>query len=470
MKRTYFTMLLALTTMMVSAQQTEHIKRDAALYMADSLKLDSMYHYWNHFVEEHPKDEVAWRNLYEIYDTYEKRYLVNHKNYQTGEEIFEAELKMRRKTGVMMRMEQAIPDSYTFNYCAFDCDYEWLKYENPDDIPDSLSSHYANRAIELLHDNVARYDYEEWAGYLMSNLDTVRLTRVLTRFYESGLYPADELQYHYNELQGMDEGAVYLGQHYDNVIGKLILQLVKGVHRDKILYNEASVINYSPFLNGCIQQMGLSPQIADSLRRNHQDFKGLERLLRYILANVKRPVYLSSNSISRLLFGDGVPEDLKQYLYNEGLTIRYSAKPYDNLRVKRRNVEERYLLDYLRFSFRPDSDRRYNYLSFNYLILLKDLLPYYKTNNPDRFRWLNHLYHDVLAQMEDEGFVIGTTVFNIHKKEDHRGVHYEVEEGTVKPNKSFTGLYGNAKKEGLKYLTGEPIETHVILETEPIKE
>ena len=113
-------------------------------------------------------------------------------------------------------------------------------------MPDTLSTHYANRVIELIPDNAARYDYEEWAGYLMSNLDTVRLTRLLTKFYENGLYPADELQYHYNELQGMDEGAVYLGQHNGNVIGKLILQLVKGVHRDKILYNEASVINYSP--------------------------------------------------------------------------------------------------------------------------------------------------------------------------------------------------------------------------------
>ena len=474
MKRIKMTLLIAFMMMTgVSVGQTEQIRRDAALYMADSLKLDSMYNYWNHFTIEHPKDEVAWRNLYEVYNTYENRFLVNSKHYKTGDELFEAQLQMRRKVGFMSRMEQAIPDSYTFNYCAYDCSYEWLKYENPDDMPDTLSTHYANRVIELIPDKAARYDYEEWAGYLMSNLDTVRLTRLLTKFYENGLYPADELQYHYNELQGMDEGAVYLGQHNGNVIGKLILQLVKGVHRDKILYNEASVINYSPFLSGCIRRMGLSPQIADSLRRNLHDFKGLERLLRYIFANVKRPVYLSSNSISMLLFGEGVPDDLKQYLYNEGLTIRYSPKPYDNLSVKRRNVEERYLLDYLRFSFRPETDRRNSYLSFHYLILLKDLLPYYKTNNTDRFRWLNRLYHDVLAQMEaeDEGFLLGNKVFNIHKVENEQGVHYEVEEGTVRYNESFTGLYGKfSKKDGLHYLTGEPIPTHVILKTEPVKD
>ena len=339
MKRAFFTIILAAAALVGASAQTaverlsdpslRLIKSD--VWSLDTLQLDSLYDYRNDYVLAHPKNEQAWRNLFEISNERSVRFWGN----------MEGARAYKQQKNVVGRMEEAIPDSYTFNYCAYDCSYEWLKYENPDDMPDTLSTHYANRVIELIPDKAARYDYEEWAGYLMSNLDTVRLTRLLTKFYENGLYPADELQYHYNELQGMDEGAVYLGQHNGNVIGKLILQLVKGVHRDKILYNEASVINYSPFLSGCIQRMGLSPQIADSLRRNHHDFKGLERLLRYIFANVKRPVYLSSNSISMLLFGEGVPDDLKQYLYNEGLTIRYSAKPYDNLSVKRRNVEER---------------------------------------------------------------------------------------------------------------------------------
>lgn len=476
MKRTIITMLVVVIAVAgASAQQTEHINRNS-YFGADSLRLDSMYNHWNGYVKEHPKDEVAWRNLYDIYEWYEYKYLVNSKYFRTADDLFEAQLKMRRKVGLMERMEQAIPDSYTFNYCAYDCDYEWQKYDNPDDIPDSISYHYANLAIELLPKTAERNDYETWASYLINELDTVRLTHLLTRYFESGLYPANELQYHYNELQGMDEGAIYIGQHNGNIIGKLILQLVKGVHRDKILYNEVAAANGSPLFKACIQQMGLSVETADSLC--HGGPKGLERVLRYIFDNAQLPIYLSSNSISLLLMGEGVPDDLKQYLYNEGLTIRYSKTPYDNLSVKRRNVEERYMLDYLRFSFRPDSDKRMSDLSFHYLILLQNLLSYYKNNNPERFRWLNHLYHDVLAQMEadNEGFVIGNNVFKIRKVEDGQGTHYEVEEGTVRPNESFVGLYGKGEKDaqgkplGLRYATGESIPTHVILKTEPIKE
>ena len=72
---------------------------------------------------------------------------------------------------------------------------------------------------------------------------------------------------------------------------------------------------------------------------------------------------------------------------------------------------------------------------------------------------------------EGEGFLLGNKAFNIHKVENEQGVHYEVEEGTVRYNESFTGLSGKvSKKDGLKYLTGEPIPTHVILKTEPVKD
>ena len=98
MKRIMMTLLIGFMMMTgANAGQTEQIVRGAALYMADSLKLDSMYNYWNRYTLEHPKDEVAWLNLYEVYNEYEYRFLVNHKNYKTGKEISDAQEQMRRK-------------------------------------------------------------------------------------------------------------------------------------------------------------------------------------------------------------------------------------------------------------------------------------------------------------------------------------------------------------------------------------
>jgi len=80
-------------------------------------------------------------------------------------------------------------------------------------------------------------------------------------------------------------------------------------------------------------------------------------------------------------------EPWKQNLYNEGLLLKYSQKPYNNLDVKRRNVEERYMMEYLLVSFRPEwtSGQR---LSANYAVLLADLLPYYAKHDQKRYDWL----------------------------------------------------------------------------------
>ena len=64
-------MLVVLAMMTAaSAQGTELIGRGTPLYLTDSLKLDSMYNYWNGFVTQHPKDDAAWRNLFEVCSRY----------------------------------------------------------------------------------------------------------------------------------------------------------------------------------------------------------------------------------------------------------------------------------------------------------------------------------------------------------------------------------------------------------------
>ena len=80
----------------------------------------------------------------------------------------------------------------------------------------------------------------------------------------------------------------------------------------------------------------------------------------------------------------------KNNLYNEGLLLKYSKKPYDNLAVKRRNVEERYMLEYLLVSFRPEWTAGQR-LTANYAVLLADLLPYYAKHDQKRYDWLIHL-------------------------------------------------------------------------------
>lgn len=90
--------------------------------------------------------------------------------------------------------------------------------------------------------------------------------------------------------------------------------------------------------------------------------------------------------------------------------MRYSIKPYDNRAVKRRNIEQRYRLEYLRMPFHPEmkNTQRFSFsadaYAMNYMRLLHDQLPYYKQRNPDRYQWLHDIFTDIIERLEKENY------------------------------------------------------------------
>ena len=470
MKRAFLSFIVAIAAFITTGAQTEERFTYTQMWSFDTLKLDSMYRSWEERVEASPKDEQAWRNLFEIYHA---RKVITPREQQDA---------YRRACNVMQRMEQAIPESYTFYYSAYQGGYEYEKYRGKSyGIAEYVAfrNQFADRAIELLPEDAQADDYELWASYLMrekAGEDSTQLTRLLTRYFDSGLYPAEELQYHFNELQGMDEGAIYIGATEGDITGKLILQLVMGVHRDKLLYND-NCASYRPYLEAFFRSAGLSQDFFDpegEWAKTEEQFEEQRLNIRYICQHAQRPVYFSASSLSHLIVGEGLPDDLKACLYNEGLTMRYSAKPYDNLAAKRRNVEERYRLEYLRLSFRPDQETGYSrrfglpsdWLAFNYLLLLNDLMPYYKAHSPERHAWLNSLFTDVLAQMVKKnvgGYGREGGMFYI-KRVAEGGLHFEVvQEPYLLANPDDDATMQQRKRAEQK------AKTHVLIKTEPIE-
>jgi hypothetical protein len=206
----------------------------------------------------------------------------------------------------------------------------------------------------------------------------------------------------------MDEGGLYIGAHEGDIIGKLILQLVLGVHRDKVLYDENAAMN-PDYLKAVFRNIGIpfDDQTWNQLHATIWQDKTLTAIMRYIFDHSQRPVYLSAHNMQQLILGQGLPDELQARLYNEGLTMRYSAEPYDNRSVKRRNIEQRYRLEYLRMSFHPQpkkDTRRFSFPAFayamNYMRLLHDQLPYYKQHNRKRYYWLREIFADIISQLD----------------------------------------------------------------------
>ena len=311
---------------------------------------------WKEQTQRNPKDETAWLNYY-------------HAAHYMGWWGTSSDSVVRQ---VMSEMKQAIPDTYTYNFCAY-------RAVGTGHVEETDGDKYAEAALAKLPDEMEFFDYDQWVCYLAMKGYESRMAQMAKRYFDSGIYSENVLRYGYNELAGMDADGIYIGSGDTSIIPKWLIQDGMGKHKDKTIVAVPflAVKEYRAWLN---KKLDIQlPELEDG---GYEDYQAYERAaLQTIIDKYGSKVYFSATTPSSLR------EPWEKNLYNEGLLLKYSKKRYDNLAVKRRNVEERYMLEYLLVSFRPDwtSGQR---LSANYAVLLADLLPYYEKHDQKRYDWL----------------------------------------------------------------------------------
>ena len=309
---------------------------------------------WEKVTQQHPDDENAWMNYYHA-----ARYML----------WFQPQDTTARQ--VIREMGQAIPESYTYNYCAFSA------IVSGHGTGETNGDKYAEAALSKLPEDMQFYDYDRWVCYLAMKGDEPRMKSMAKRYFESGIYSEAILRYNYNELAGMDEGGIIIANGDAAVIPKWLIQEGMNEHRDKtvICLPFLAVTEYRELI---FKKLGIDIPTWEE-EGSYDDYE--QMMIRAIIEQYGNKVYFSSTTPS------SITEPWKQHLYNEGLTLKYSKKSYDNLSVKRRNVEERYMMEYLLVPFRPDWSAGQR-LSANYAVLLADLLPYYAKYDQKRYDWL----------------------------------------------------------------------------------
>ena len=313
---------------------------------------------WKKAAADNPANEEAWLNYYNA-----ARYMAWYgKADSTAHQVVE-------------EMEKAIPETYTFNYCAYRESTSGKGYGE--------ARQYAEKALARLPEEMAFFDFDTWVSYLAMQGDEERLRMMAGRYFDSGIYSEAVLRYNYNELQGMEQGGIYVACGDAVVIPKWLIQCGMNKHGDKTVVC-APFLAVKEYREWLFRKLDIAlPSLVEPASAEDYDANE-QKLLQAIIDKYGSRVYFSP------LNPESTNEPWKGNLYNEGLVLKYSARPYDNLAVKRRNVEERYMMEYLLVSFRPDwiSGQR---LSANYAVLLADLLPYYARHDAKRHEWLMNL-------------------------------------------------------------------------------
>ena len=309
MKRLLLTTALAVQVLGIMAQKAERVE-SPIVSEKDSSWYTEQRDLWRTRTQKDPRDETAWRNYYKA-----ARYMGW---WQDGNDT--------TARAVIHEMSQAIPDTYTYNLCAFTA----IKLGHGIGTDGDA---YAEAALAMLPDEMQYDDYNEWLCYLAMKGKEQRMAQMARRYFDSGLYSEAVLRYSYNELAGMTEGGIYIASGDAAIIPKWLIQEGMGLCKDK-------TIVCIPFLavTEYRQQLfkRLGTDVPEWTEGTYDDYE--RKLLQAIIDRFGSKVYFSATTFPKTM------EPWNDNLYNEGLLLKYSAKPYDNLAVKRRNVEERYMM------------------------------------------------------------------------------------------------------------------------------
>lgn len=233
---------------------------------------------------------------------------------------------LKEKQLVQLAAER-IPDSF---------EYYFIKAYHEKTFTDE-GSKSLKKALQLQPDNpvllpdlVVMYQFEN---------DSVALAEACRRWYDSNEMPQEFMMNAYNNLVSLEPNSVLVVTGDNDTYPYWILQEVKNIRRDVLVLN-ASMAVLEGYRNRVFAEMGLPALKVDG------DNVELSDLFRHLVQfSVRRPLYVSTFAVS------GMYEAYKDKMYFVGLAYKYSPKPFDNMAVLRSNVENLYLLDFLKESF-----------------------------------------------------------------------------------------------------------------------
>lgn len=280
---------------------------------------------WQKKVDTNPQDQWAWRNLF--------RATYYHDQFTNGWGENQDESKT---ADVIRKMEATLPDSFVLNLCK---GRFCLSTDEAAKRGDNIL-----RAIELMPEDICPEDLEYLATRLwIVDPENPRVKELYTKSYQNKYFPARIMHFNHNMLQCLPPNALYFSNGDLDTEPMKMLQDALGERTDVIIINN-SFLHATPFMEALYKKLNIEP-----LTLNVQDYGkyGEEWLqhyesdiIMYIIHESKRSAYFSpTNGKVSILDKDSI--------YNEGLVLKYSPKPYNNFDVAMHNVKEVYSLEYL---------------------------------------------------------------------------------------------------------------------------
>ena len=272
---------------------------------------------------------------------------------------------------IVSNMGRLIPESFEYNHVKW-----WNGGNNFDLFP------YLEKAYKI---NPSRSEtYDDFITYYEVKRDVKSVEKFCKMWYDSRDISQGILNFSYNMLMSTENNAILFTAGDNDTYPNWILQYVLGVRQDVTILN-TSLLFIDEYKNVMLKELNITPFekspedfYSDDIK-NSGDYQTTynnyqKALIKHIIENSgEKTVYFSITS-SKNVYGQ-----FEDDLYIEGLAFRYNKLRYDNIAVLRRNVEQRFLLDYLKIDFTNDiSISVVDHTNYNYILPFITLYDHYK--------------------------------------------------------------------------------------------
>ena len=229
-------------------------------------------------------------------------------------------------------------------------------------------------------------------NYLFKN-DEESIERVCKKWFESNEIPQDILITLYNMLISLEENAILLVHGDNDTFPCWVLQNAINIRPDVLVLNISLAGGMPSYRKNIFEENGIKPL------NNESDSTYLmpQQLFKYLVENKKeRPLYVSAFVSSEIY------KEYDNNVYMTGLAFKYSPEPFNNLLTIRDNIENKFLLDFLKQRFHNTyAQSVVNRMNGGYLPAFRQLYNHYKqVGEKDKAKQIKELARVVAQDSE----------------------------------------------------------------------
>lgn len=304
---------------------------------------------WKREIDKGTKDKMAW-----VYWFHANRYAA----FADAKKREESKAPYFQKAETIIKMaEKAIPNSF-----------ELLYLKTKDNTGGHESGDYIMQAQAL-----KPYDpliLPELMNHYQFTLDKTKLETVSKKWLESNEMPQEILTTAYNNLISLEPNAILLTYGDNDTYPYWVLQDGKKIRTD------VTIINVSLALIDTYREKLFANNKIAALKLMNDADRRSSNLVNHLIENVTdRPIYVS------VFADDDCYKKYANQMYLTGLSYKYSKEPFDNLAVIRNNVENKFLLDFLKQTFNNNyAQSVVNQMNTGYLAIFLKLYEHYQAS------------------------------------------------------------------------------------------